>query len=59
MLRVMAVPMVAMLLVHGTGVGGVMSKSDLGRDSPIVKHDPQIKNPCFVICVNSALCSLS
>jgi hypothetical protein len=30
-----------------------------GRDSPIVKHYPQIKNPCFVTCVNSALCSKS
>jgi predicted transcriptional regulator len=28
-----------------------------GRDSPILKHYPQIKNPCFVTCVNSALCS--
>jgi hypothetical protein len=28
-----------------------------GRDSPIVKHYPQIKNPCFVSCVNYALCS--
>jgi hypothetical protein len=31
----------------------------LGRDSPIVKYYPQIKNPCFVTCVNSALCSKS
>jgi hypothetical protein len=30
-----------------------------GRDSPIVKHYPQIKNACFVTCVNSALCSKS
>jgi hypothetical protein len=28
-----------------------------GRDSPIVKHYPQIKKPWFVTCVNSALCS--
>jgi hypothetical protein len=28
-----------------------------GRDSPIVKHYPQIKNPCFATCVNYALCS--
>jgi hypothetical protein len=28
-----------------------------GRDSPIVKHYPQIKNPCFVTGVNSALWS--
>jgi hypothetical protein len=27
------------------------------RDSPIAKHYPQLKNPCFVTCVNSALCS--
>jgi hypothetical protein len=25
---------------------------DQGRDSPIVKHYPQIKNACFVTCVN-------
>jgi hypothetical protein len=30
---------------------------DQGRDSPILKHYPQIKNPCFVTCVNSVLCS--
>jgi hypothetical protein len=39
---------------------GSSDKSDLyfqGRDSPIVKHYPQIKNPCFVTCVNFALCS--
>jgi alpha-1,3/alpha-1,6-mannosyltransferase len=30
-----------------------------GRDSPIVKHYSSIKNPCFVTCVNYALCSYS
>jgi hypothetical protein len=30
-----------------------------GCNSPIVKHYPQIKKPCFVTCVNSALCSES
>jgi hypothetical protein len=35
-------------------VGGTTIK---GRDSPNVKHYPQIKNPFFVTCVNSALCS--
>jgi hypothetical protein len=29
----------------------------LGRDSPIIKHYPQFKNPCFVNCVNSDLCN--
>jgi hypothetical protein len=37
--------------------GERVDAADLGRDSPIVKHYPQIKNPCFVTCVNSALCS--
>jgi hypothetical protein len=30
-----------------------------GRDSPIVRHYSYIKNPCFVTCVNYALCSNS
>jgi hypothetical protein len=30
-----------------------------GRDSPIVKHYSLPKNPCFVTCANSALCSYS
>jgi hypothetical protein len=29
----------------------------LGRNSPIVKHYSSIKNPCFVTCINYALCS--
>jgi hypothetical protein len=37
--------------------GALFEPGVLGRDSPIVKHYPQIKNPCFVTCVNSALCS--
>jgi hypothetical protein len=30
-----------------------------GRDSSIVKHYSKLKNPCFVTCVNSALCGWS
>jgi hypothetical protein len=30
-----------------------------GRDSPIVKHYSEFKNPCFVTCVNYALCRYS
>jgi ATP-dependent DNA helicase Q4 len=30
---------------------------DQGRDSPIFQNYSKIKNPCFVTCVNSALCS--
>jgi hypothetical protein len=36
-------------------MGTVRSKQ--GRDSPIIKHYSLIKNPCFVTCVNSTLCS--
>jgi translation initiation factor 2 beta subunit (eIF-2beta)/eIF-5 len=36
---------------------GSNANANKERDSPIVKHYPQIKNPCFVSCVNSALCS--
>jgi hypothetical protein len=32
---------------------------DQGSDSPIVKHYSLTKNPCFVTCANSALCSYS
>jgi hypothetical protein len=31
----------------------------LGRDSPIAKHYSSIKNPSFLTCVNSTLCSQS
>jgi hypothetical protein len=35
----------------------VLRDDSQGRDSPIVKHYSFIKNPCFVSCVNYALCS--
>jgi hypothetical protein len=38
-------------------LGLSLKLKSLGRDSPIVKHDPQIRNPCFVTCVNSPLFS--
>jgi hypothetical protein len=43
-------------LVHAVD-GRLEVELDLGRNSPIVKHYPKIKNPCFVSCVNSAICS--
>jgi magnesium-transporting ATPase (P-type) len=45
------------LLLFASAVISVAMKQ--GRDSPIIKHYPQIKNTCFVTCVNSALRSNS
>jgi hypothetical protein len=37
----------------------VLGFSFLGRDSPMFKNYSYLKNPCFVTCVNYALCSYS
>jgi hypothetical protein len=53
-------PVGVVLVQHGEdvaklkGEAGLGTGDELGRDSPIVKH-----YPCFVTCVNYALCSYS
>jgi hypothetical protein len=56
---VVVAPLLLLLLLlhHAVIAGPGRVPIVLGRDSPVVKHYPQIKNPCFVTCVNSALCS--